>query len=121
MDTRKILTTIGAGITSFLIVIVLVIELLNMEFSAIIALPIGLLAGVIVIVGLWVAVDELSLGIRRAVTAYATFGLVLLVFLALRYVNIARSLLTFEVIVGGSLAAVVIVYVALFLNDRDLL
>ena len=92
-----------------------------MEFSAIIGLPIGLLAGVIVIVGIWVTVDKLSLGIRRAVTAYATFGLALLVFLALRYVNIGRSVLTFEVIVGGSLAVVVIVYVVLFLNDRGIL
>jgi hypothetical protein len=118
MDTRKVLTTIGAGLTSFLLVAVLVIELLDFEFSAIVGLPVGLLAGLVVLVGLWIRIDELSLGIRRAATAYAAFGLSLLLFLALRYVNIGRSVLTFDVIVGGSLAAVVIVYVALFFHDR---
>lgn len=119
MDARKLFTTIGAGITSFLLVAVLVIELLDMEFSAIIGLPIGLLVGVGVFVGLWIRVDRLSLSIRRAATAYAAFGLVLLFLLALRYANIARSVLTFEVVVAGSLAAVVIVYVALALYDRN--
>jgi hypothetical protein len=119
MDARKLFTTIGGGITSFLLVAVLVIELLDMEFSAIIGLPVGLLVGVVASVGLWIREDELSLGIRRAATAYAAFGIALLAFLALRYVNIGRSVLTFEVIVGGSLAAVVIVYVALFLHDHN--
>jgi len=118
MDVRKGLTTIGAGITSFLLVTVVVIELLDFEFSAIIGLPVGLLAGIVVFVGLWIRVDELSLGIRRAATAYAAFGLALLVFLALRYVNLGRSVLSVEVIVGGGLAAVVIVYVSLFIRDR---
>jgi hypothetical protein len=119
MDARKLLTAVGAGITSFLLVTVLIIELLDFEFSAIIGLPVGLLAGIVVFVGLWSRVDQLTLGVRRATTAYAAFGLALLVFLALRYVNIGRGVLTFEVIVGGSLAVVVIVYVALFLHDRD--
>ncbi|MFW5920042.1 MAG: hypothetical protein ACOCSF_07635, partial [Halanaeroarchaeum sp.] len=110
MDARKLLTTIGAGFTSFLLVAVLIIELLDVEFSAIIGLPVGLLVGVVVFVGLWIRGDELSLGIRRAATAYAAFGIALLAFLALRYVNIGRSVLTFDVIVGGSLAAVVLVY-----------
>lgn len=119
MDARKLLTSIGAGITSSLLVAVLVIELLDMEFSTIIGLPVGLLVGVVVFVGLWIRGDGLSLSIRRAVTAYAAFGVALLVLLTLRYVNIGRSVLTFEVMVGGSLAAVVIVYGALFLYDRN--
>jgi hypothetical protein len=118
MDVRKLFTTIGAGITSFLFVAVSVIELLGFEFSAIIGLPVGLLAGIVVSVGLWNRIDELSLGVRRAVTSYAAFGLAVLVFLALRYVNIGQSVLTFEVIVPGSLAAVVVVYIVLFLHDR---
>ncbi|WP_135828435.1 hypothetical protein [Halorussus halobius] len=119
MDVRKLFTAVGAGITSFLLVAVLVIELLNMEFSAIIGLPVGLLAGVVVFVGLWIGGDELSLGMRRAATAYAVFGLALLVLFALRYVNIGRGVLTSEVIVGGSIAAVVVVYITLSLYDRN--
>ncbi|RAW46975.1 hypothetical protein DQW50_00890 [Halorubrum sp. 48-1-W] len=41
MDARKLLTEVGAGIAFFLLVAVLVIELLDFEFSAIIGLPIG--------------------------------------------------------------------------------
>jgi hypothetical protein len=50
--------------------------------------------------------DELSPGVYRAVSAYAAFGFALLAFLALRYVNVGRSLLTVDGIVGGSLTAV---------------
>jgi hypothetical protein len=119
MEKRKLLTTVGAGITSFFLVTVSIIELLDFEFSAIIGLPIGLFTGVGVSVGLWARIDELSLGVRRAVTAYAAFGTALLLFLTLRYVNVGRSVLTFETTVGGSLAAVVIVYVSLFFYDRN--
>jgi hypothetical protein len=119
MNARNLLTAIGAGITTFLLVAVSVIELLDMEFSAIIGLPVGLLVGVVVFVGLWIRGDELSLGVRRAATAYAVFGIGLLVLLSLRYVNIGRGVLTFDVVVGGSLASVVIVYVALFLHGRN--
>jgi hypothetical protein len=119
MDVRKVITTVGAGLTSFLLVAVLVIELLDFEFSAIVGLPVGLLAGIVVSVGLWSRIDEVGLGVRRAATAYAAFGLALLAFVALRYVNIGRSVLTFEVTVGGSLAAVVVVYIILFRHDRN--
>lgn len=119
MDARKILTAIGAGMTSFLLVAVVVIELLDFEFSAIIGLPVGLLVGSVVAVGLWTRGDELGRATRRAATACATFGLAALAFLALRYVNVGRGVLTLEVIVGGSLAAAVIAWIALFVHDRN--
>jgi hypothetical protein len=118
MDARKLLTVIGAGVTSFLLVAVLVIELLNFEFSAIIGLPAGLLVGVAVAVGLWIRGDEFSHGVRRIVAAYAAFGMAVLLLFTFRYVNIGRSVLTFEVVVGGSLATGVVVYIALILLDR---
>jgi hypothetical protein len=119
MAPRSVLTTIGAGITTFLLISVLIIELLDMEFSAIIGLPVGVVAGIVVSVVLWVARNQLSPGVRRAVTAYATFGVALLVLLALRYVNIGRGVLRFEVLVGGSIAAVVVVYIVLYLIDSN--
>jgi len=118
MDARWVFTTIGAGITSFLLVAVSIIELLNIEFSAIIGVPVGLIAGVLACTGLWIRGDELSLAVRRAATAYAVFGVAILASLTLRYVNVGRGALTVEGIVGGSLAVVAITYVALFLRDQ---
>jgi len=119
MDARRVFTTIGAGITTSLLVAVLIVELLDVEFSAIVGVPVGLLAGFLVFSGLWIRGDELSIDVRRAATAYAVFGVAVLVSLALRYVNVGRGVLTAEVIVGGSLAVVAITYVALFFRDRD--
>jgi hypothetical protein len=116
MNARTLLTAVGAGTTTFLLVAVLVIELLDVAFSAMVGLPVGLLAGLAVSVALWLSADGLSPGARRAATAYATFGLAVLALLALRYVNVGRRALSFEVIVGTGLAAVVVVYV--FLSDR---
>jgi len=51
MTFRSALAALGAGITTFLVVAVLVIELLDVEFSAIVGLPVGAVAGWIVICG----------------------------------------------------------------------
>ncbi|TQQ83102.1 hypothetical protein EGH24_06625 [Halonotius terrestris] len=118
MNPRRLLTPVGAGLTTFLLVAVVVIETLQMEFSAIIGLPLGVLAGSVVAIGLWLRRDDLRRRVRRVATAYAAFGIAVLTFLSLRYVNIGRSVLTFDGIVGGSLVVVVIVYILLSLNDR---
>lgn len=118
MDTRTLLTATGAGVTSGLLIAVAIIELLDTEFSAIVGLPIGMLGAAVVFVGLWLRGDELRPGTRRAVAAYATFGLVVLAVLGLRYAHVGRGVLTFEVVVGSGLAAVVVVYVGLRFRDR---
>lgn len=119
MGVRRPLTAIGAGVTTFLLVMVLVIELLDFEFSAVIGLPVGLLAGMAVLVGFWTGLAELSPGVRRAASAYATFGLTILLLLALSYVNIGRGVLSTDLIVGTGIAAAVAVYIVLWLTDRD--
>ncbi len=118
MNPRKLFTAIGAGFTTFLLVAVLVIELSNVEFSAIVGLPVGLLAGIAVGIGIHTALDDLSLGARRAVTAYAGFGLAVLVVLAASYVNILSGL-SVELVAGAGLGTAVIVYLALWLIDRN--
>ncbi len=118
MDLRQLLTVVGAGLTTFLLVAVGVIEALNMEFSAIIGLPVGLLAGLVVLVILWVRLDGLSVGVRRALSAYAGFGLAVLGFFVLRYVNIGREILTVDVIVGLGIVLAVIIYGVLLMDDR---
>lgn len=121
MNVRKLFTAVGSGITSFLLVTVLVIELLNFEFSALIGLPVGLLAGLVVLVGLWLSFGRLSSGVRRAATGYAAFGAAVLVLLGLRYSNVGRGILSVDVIVGVGVAAAVMAYVVLLARDRDLL
>ncbi|MUV90505.1 permease [Halapricum sp. CBA1109] len=119
MDRRTTFTAVGAGITSFLLVAVAVIELLAFEFAAIVGLPVGLLVGVAVAGVLLVRGGRLRPAVGRTVTAYAAFGVAVLCLLVLRYVNVGRDVLTFDVVVGASLATVVVVYVALSLSDRD--
>lgn len=114
MNGRTLLTAIGSGITTFLLITVAVIEILDFEFSAIIALPIGLLVGVVVLIGVGVSMSSLSAGLRRLLSAYAAFGLTILALLGLRYVNVGRSVLSTDLIVGVGAAAAVAVYVALF-------
>ena len=60
MNARRPITAIGAGITVFLVVAVAVIELIAFEFSALIGLPVGLLAGIAVAVVIFVKYDDVS-------------------------------------------------------------
>ncbi|MFW5974083.1 MAG: hypothetical protein ACOCPZ_01720, partial [Natrialbaceae archaeon] len=82
------------GVTTFLLVAVLVIELLDFEFSAIIGLPVGLLAGL----GAAVAVSTAPLGDRPGLNSliygYAAFGPAVFALFGLQYVNIGRDLLS---------------------------
>ena len=105
------MTAIGAGLTTFLLVAVGVIELLDFEFSAIIGLPVGLLA--------WLRFEDLSRGARRLASAYGTVGIVALVLLALRYVDVGRNVFSVDVIAGAGVAAAIAVYVALLVSDKN--
>lgn len=118
MTVRKVFTAIGAGFTTFLLVAVLVIELVNVEFSAIVGLPVGLLAGIAVGIGIHTALDDLSLGARRAVTAYGGFGLAVLAVLVASYVNIVSGL-SVELVAGAGLLTAVFMYLALWLIDKN--
>lgn len=119
MESRRVLTSIGAGVATFLLVAVLVIELLNFEFSAIVGLPVGLVAGLVVFVGLWTRIAEFRPTVRRFASAYASFGLAILLLLALRYVDIGRDVLSTDVIAGLGFVTAVAVYGSLWLLDRE--
>jgi hypothetical protein len=110
MNPRRFLTALGAGVTTFLLVAVFVIEFLDLEFSAIIGLPVGLLAGLAVFAFLWLQFTKLSPGVRRATGACAAFGLAILMLLALRYVNIGRGVFSVDVMAGIGIAVAVVVY-----------
>lgn len=117
MDGRTVLSAAGAGVTTFLLVTVAVIELLAFEFSALIGLPVGFVAGVLVLVGLLTGFDGLRPGVRRAVSAYAVFGLTVLVLFTLRYVNIGRDVLSVDVLLVLGAGAAVLVYILLWLTE----
>jgi len=114
-----LVAAVGAAATTALLVAVPVIELLETEFSALVALPLGLLAGLATLVGVAYNFASLHPVRRRAVVAYATFGPAVLAVLALAYVNVARDLLTVQVAVGAALVATAAVYVGLGATGRE--
>ena len=119
MNTRRAVVTVGAGITSALLVGVLVTELLALEFSALVGLPLGVLAGVAVAVWLRRRVDGFGPTTRRVVAAYASFGATVLALSGLGYANVGRGVLSLDVVVGGSLAVAVAVYAGLAFRERS--
>jgi hypothetical protein len=74
---------------------------------------------VVAFLGLWVSLDELSPFVRRVASAYATFGLTVVLLLALRYVNLARSALSVAVIAGVAIAVAILTYLGLWLTDTS--
>lgn len=75
---------------------------MNVEFSALVGLPAGLLAGSAAAVVVAVRYDALAPPARYAVDAAAGFGIAVVAVLAVSYVNLAglRSLLSTDVTVG---------------------
>ena len=110
----------GAAATTFLLVAVPVIELLDTEFSALVALPLGLLAGIATLIGVAYNLADLHPVRRRALIAYAAFGPAVLSVLALAYANVGRNLFTVEVAVGVGLAATAVVYLGLGATESEL-
>jgi hypothetical protein len=121
MRLRTLLTAAGAGITTAVLLTVLLIELLAVEFSMLLAVPIGVAVGLVVLAGLALGFDALSRPLQRVASGYAAFGLALLVQLASRYSNVgaSRRLLSASVMVGLSLCAAVVVFGGLWLRERS--
>lgn len=98
-------TAIGGGITTFLVVAVVVIEGLDIEYSAIVGLPVGVVTGVACTLGLWRYHIIIPRAGRWAIAGYATLGPVVIGLLAVRYVNVGRDLLTVSVIASIAVVA----------------
>jgi hypothetical protein len=91
MNTRRAITALGTGITVFLVVAAAVIEFLAFEFSALIGLPVGLLAGIVAAVVVGLKHDEMSNTLRWVVAAIAGFGYGILATFAASYVNLVET------------------------------
>lgn len=117
MNVRKPAIAIGAGITAFLVVAVAVIELLAFEFSAIIGLPIGLLAGIAVAVVVLLKHDDISDAPRWVAAALAGFGYGIIATYAASYVNLVDT--QFETTLAIGAVAGVLAVVLAVVQDRQ--
>jgi hypothetical protein len=118
MDARTVLTAAGSGLATGLVVVVLVIEALDVEFSALVGVPVGVVAGVVVLVAVATTANGRDPSVRRALSAYAAFGLALLGLAALSYVNLAAGLLSTVETVGVAIGVVVLVSLGLWCRER---
>ncbi|MDS0283612.1 hypothetical protein [Haloarcula onubensis] len=119
LGPSTLLAGVGAAATTFLLIATPLVELLDVAFSALVALPLGLLAGLATFMAVALNAAKLHPARRRAVFAYAAFGPAVLAVLALAYVNVGRALLTTQVAVGVGLAATAAVYLALGSTGRE--
>lgn len=120
MNLRRVLTAVGAGVSTFLLVAVALTATLPFEFSAIVGLPVGLLAGVGVLALLLVTLEDLTEPVQRLITAYAVFGIAVVAALAARYANLgpSRDVLSTDAIAVGGVVLAVIAYAVLWWQDR---
>lgn len=122
MSLRRALTVAGAGLSTAIVVAAAVTELLSghVEFSTLVGLPAGLLAGATVAVGILVTLDRIDSASGAVLGGYAAFGYAVLGCLALRYADVggAREVLDLRGLVGLSIVAGVVVLVGLLVLDR---
>lgn len=121
MSIRSQAVALGAGITTALLVAVLVIEALLIEFSAIVGLPVGLLAGGVTTVLVARRYDSVDDAARALFEASAGFGYTVVLLLALRYVGRLglRSLVTVDRLVAVAVVAALLTGLASWLFGRS--
>lgn len=117
MNSRTFLASTGAGLVAFLLTTVLVIELLAIEFSAIVGLPVGAIVGLGVFVLLLARYVTLSHWIRTAVDAVAGFGLGSVLLLAGNYVHLLD--VSLEGLVAGAIVTGVVAGLWSWLDARS--
>lgn len=108
----RLVATVGTGITTFLLVSVALTGVLasRIAFSAIVALPIGVLAGVVMAAATWVRFWG-DPDARPALLGGSAIGFALLIAAAVSYaVPGARSVVTVESAVAFAGASAVVVF-----------
>lgn len=113
MELRTLFVAVGAAIAGFLVVAVAVIELLAFEFSALVGLPAGLLAGLVVLAAVLTRHGAASEPLRWLAAGAAGFGYGIVLALGANYVNLADVGFETTVAVGVGAAAVAALATAL--------
>jgi hypothetical protein len=120
MHLRAALAAVGAAVTAFLLVTVAGIELLAFEFSALVAVPVGLLVAVVAFVAVFAEFRFAGTVPRRVATAVAGFGYAVLVLLLVGYLNLAglRGAVGTDLVVVAGVVTAVAVYLGLWAHER---
>lgn len=120
MSEHRILTAVGAGLTAFLLVTVAVIEVLGFEFSAMLALPVGIVAGLVVLLVATSGLQRAGTTSRRLAQAAAGFGYTVLLLLAVRYVNVGgiRGRLSVMDVIGAAVGIAIAVFLLSWFRTR---
>jgi hypothetical protein len=120
VNVRLGLTAGGVGLTTLLVVGGLLTAVLPFEFSAIVGLPVGVLAGLAALAGVIALLDRVESPLGRGLAAYGTVGYAVLGYAALSYVNLGglRGTLTTVQVLGLGAVAGVAVFGALRVLDN---
>jgi hypothetical protein len=116
MNLRSVLTGLGVGITTAVVATTLIIELLAMEFSALIGLLVGVLSGAFLGGVVVRRHGEFSRGLRWFVASLAGFGYGLIFALGMICVNLVS--LTFDDTVAVGVGVALVLGLAAMLADR---
>lgn len=123
VNGRRLGTAVGAGGTAALVVAGVLTALLDsaLAFSAIVGLPVGLLAGLAVVGWTLVGPERLDTPPGRVLGGTAAFGYAVLGYAVLSYANVAgiRGALSLPQVAIASLAVAVATAGALCLFDSD--
>lgn len=121
MTARSVLVALGVGLTTAVLVAVVVIETLDFEFSAIVGLPVGLVVGVGIAVLVELRYGHAGSPVRVLADGTAGFGYAIMVMLAIKYVNVAdlESVLTLVTLVIVALAVAGAVGVVSWFRTRS--
>lgn len=97
MDAQAVLAAAGAGVATVLLVGGVLTAVLEpaIRFSALVGLPVGLLAGLAAFVGIVLGLDRTDTLAGQLLGGYAAVGFAVIGYLALSYANVAG--------VGGTL------------------
>jgi hypothetical protein len=121
MHLRAALAAAGAAVAVSLLVTVSLVELLPFEFSALVGVPVGLLAGIVTFVAVFAEYRFAGALPRRAAVAAAGFGYAVLSLLFVGYADLGglRGSITPVLLLVVGVATATVVYLGLWARDRD--
>lgn len=121
MALQRLTLGLGAALTTFGVVAVVVIQAIRVDpVAGILGVGLGALWALGVFAAVFLTIENASPTIRRDVTAIAVFGYVAAGVLFLSYANVAglRSAISPSVVVGAGVVAGIVAWVALWRRNH---